>query len=157
MTGSHLFFCYIWQLLKVYFRNLQRHESRVRSTKGYASNSYIIVIRLYFFFSRKGAKFRKASARGGFTRNWKLLSELVRGKQSTESTENSPRIDSYLRVSFWTTNGHEFSLMPCGGGGLVSHGTESRCPNLWGESNPRNSQNFPHVLRVSTGIFFLNH
>ncbi len=24
---------------------------------------------------------------------------------------------------------------------IISHRTESRCPNLWGESNPRNTQN----------------
>ena len=35
-----------------------------------------------------------------FTQNWKSLSELVRGKQSTEDTEKSPRICAYLLVFF---------------------------------------------------------
>ena len=128
--------------------------------------------------------------------------------KSTEDTEFSTDLRVSSRI-FWTTNGHEFTLMPCGGGmvshrrhgihrhcgalwfhadgadfrrsmrskfcvflcflcanishakaqsfakrlrEVVSHGTESRCPNLWGESNPRKTQNFPRIcsyLQVS--------
>ena len=61
-------------------------------------------------------------------------------QESTEDTEISPRIGAYLQVFFRATNGHKFTLMPCGGG-MVSHRTESRSPNLWGESNTRKTQN----------------
>ena len=68
------------------------------------------------FWATNGHEFSLMPCGGGhgLTRNWKSLSELVRGKQSTECTEKSPRIGTYLLVFFWTTNGHEFTLMPCG-------------------------------------------
>ena len=35
-----------------------------------------------------------------------------------------------------------------------SHGTESRCPNLWGESNPRKTQKSLHVFsRICAYVF----
>ena len=37
---------------------------------------------------------------------------------------------------------------------VVSHGTESRCPNLWGESNTRKTQNFLHVSTRICGYRF---
>jgi hypothetical protein len=123
-----------------------------------------------------------------YTRNWKSLSELVRGKQSTEDTEKSPRICAYLLVFFlnheWariftnavrsvvfsrkvakyrkvsatkicpyvllSKNSVSFRVfcVPinlralCAFAWWISHRTESRCPNLWGESNTRNTQNF---------------
>ena len=101
----------------MYFRSLQRHESRVRSTKGYASNNYIIVIRSYFFSHAKVQSFAKR-LRGSAQSACNIFTQ-----ESTDDTEFSTDC-GYLQVFFEPLMARIFTNALRSG--LVSHKIHGR-------------------------------